>query len=737
MTRWTLRRWNKWVAMVVLSLGAGATTGCIKPLYQTPETQQLAASVSLPQDLEHNPNVSAAPDVSDHKAPATVLDSNRAPRQMTLAEAFAIALERGSIGSTFGGSLTNLGTGSGRGSVFQDDLAPTIRPGGSSDDAIRAFAFDPAIQYADLEGALSKFDARATTSMTWRKQDQAVANIFNNFNNGDFAAFSAGLVKPLPTGGTAGITFDTNYSKLGSAPAGFAVINPSYTPSATIQFEQPILRDAGIDVNQLLAQHPGSTQNPFRATGGRQEGILVTRLRVDQAKHQFERSVNVLLLNVESTYWQLYAAYFAKYAAEQAVRQGYITWEQVQQLQTAGLQTKQAVAQAKAQFDEFRSNYLNALQQVIETERQFRGLLGLPLEDGTRLVPADEPTLAPYKPDWASSLAEALNLRPELQISRQEIKAQQLNLMLAHNNVRPDLRLFANYNINSIGNTIGGAGPIPTINAQGQQVDIPGNAFASLADNRFNNWAIGLRLDYPLGNRDAFSQLKAAQLGLARTHVSLKNQERKAELFLGSIYQQLVQSHEQIGIQRARRVSLGEQLEGQYERVRIGKDPLIQLLDAQNRFADSIRAEAQSIANYNIALSGWHYAKGTIQQYSNVTIADGPLPTAVAERAADHFKARSAALKLRERPSDLPLPTDEHSPAVLPADVGQVKSLPELNQVKPSPASPPIGPSMKVPGISVEPPKSGPPAELPISHVIPPDPATDLPPSTPVSKYRK
>ena len=42
------------------------------------------------------------------------------------------------------------------------------------------------------------------------------------------------------------------------------------------------------------------------------------------------------------------------------------------------------------------------------TERQLRFTIGLPPEDGCRLVPNDEPTLAPYTPDWCTALNEAL-----------------------------------------------------------------------------------------------------------------------------------------------------------------------------------------------------------------------------------------------------------------------------------------------------------------------------------------
>ena len=303
-----------------------------------------------------------------------------------------------------------------------------------------------------------------------------------------------------------------------------------------------------MDINQLLPQHPGSTQlQNYRPSGGRAEGILVTRLRADQAKAEFEREVNFLVFNVELAYWSLYGRYYSKYAAEQALRQAYVTWEQLRQLQEAGLQTKQGVAQARAQFEEFRLQYLVALQNVLEGERRLRGILGLPVEDGQRIVPADTPILAPYRPDWHASLAEALTNRPELRMTRQELKVQQLNVMLQENNVRPDLRAFANYNVNGIGTRLDGQGPQTQINpATGAETTVPGNALGSLSDNKFGNWQVGVRLDMPIGYRDAHANLKVAQLNLARSHIVLRSQEQKAESFLASLYQQLAAYHEQI-----------------------------------------------------------------------------------------------------------------------------------------------------------------------------------------------
>ena len=63
-----------------------------------------------------------------------------------------------------------------------------------------------------------------------------------------------------------------------------------------------------------------------------------------------------------------------------------------------------------------------ALDTVLDNERQLRAMLGMSIEDGTRLVPSDTPTIVEKRPDWEKALTEALKNRPELRIAREEIK---------------------------------------------------------------------------------------------------------------------------------------------------------------------------------------------------------------------------------------------------------------------------------------------------------------------------
>lgn len=377
-------------------------------------------------------------------------------------------------------------------------------------DAIRVLALDPAIAGADIEAALAKFDTRLTGALSWSTTDQPIGSALQAFQAGGSgsinaienqdAAFNLGLIKPLPTGGVAGITFRTDY-QLTNLTA--ARVNPSYRPSIQFQFEQPLLQGFGVEINQLRASHPGSVLTPFQ-TGGRVEGILLARLRFDESRIEFERQLHVLLLNVEVAYWNLYSSYWNLYAREQGLRQAYEAWKIQREKFRVGTVAVAEEAQARGQYELFRSQRLTALDNVLEAERRLRVLVGLPVQDTHRLVPADKPTLAPYRPDWEVARQECLALRPELLLSRQDLKARQLELINQKNLLLPDVRMFATYDMNGIGSRLDGFG---------QE-----NALRSLATGQFSNAQIGLRADIPLGFRDAHAGTRVARLNLERAY---------------------------------------------------------------------------------------------------------------------------------------------------------------------------------------------------------------------------
>jgi outer membrane protein TolC len=588
---------------------------------------------------------------------------DRAIRYLSLAEAVAISLEQGTVGQP---SLLFPGIG-------LDNLiaAPQGSPPSGS-DSIRVLSMDPATTAANIDASLAKFDAVLGTTMLWTETDQPIVSALQNLQAGgstsglsaivqNQAQFQTGLYKPLPTGGVAGITFTAPYTNT-NLPARLPNF---YQPSLQFTFEQPLLQGFGVEINQLRAFHPGSiipisppnsltpppvgTFLPYNFNNvsgvglGLPPGILIARIRFNQNRAEFERNVNQMLLNVENAYWNLYGSYYQLYSREQGLRFAYETWKITGAQFKAGRVSRAALAQAEGQYNLFRSQRLQAIDTVLDNERQLRAMLGMQIEDGTRLVPSDAPTLAEYRPDWKTGWFEAMQNRPELYMARQDVKVSQLNVQLAKNFLLPDLRSYLAYDSNSIGNRLDGNGPL--------------NAFRNLASNTFNDWTIGLRLGMPLGFRFASAQVRQSQLQLARAYLVLQDQELKAERFLGLYYRRMSSAYFQIKAARAQREAFATQLEIRYQLYRVGANEpgtgnpvtLNLLLEAQRFWAEALATEYQAIVTYNNSIAGWEYAKGTILQHDNVTISEGPIPVAAQKRAVEHQRERTKALVLRER----------------------------------------------------------------------------------------
>jgi outer membrane protein TolC len=612
-------RWK--LVLAGLALMAATTTGCRQPCLTFEADLDHYRKMSVP-NLETDPNAAAAQIAGHLPSPATVNDPDRKPRPITLAEAVAIGLENGNVGNQLvaqPGFLTdNLVNYNGR------DVAGS--------DYIRVLRLDPAIAGSDIESSLSKFDALYTSSMNWNTSDLPTQGL-NQFNNGQTAVFNSTILKPLPTGGVAGITFSTQYQNLTNPPTGFNLINPAYTPQLQFAFEQPLLQGFGVEINQLRSQHPNSILTPFASTV-RSEGILITRVKFDQSRIDFERQVAFMLLNIETAYWNLYRDYWALYSREQGLRQAFEAWKINKLRFDAGKVATQDLAQSRGQYESFRDQRLSALGQVLESERQLRGLLNLPVEDGFRLIPVDPPTLTPYLPDWTTSVNEAMALRPELILARNDLKLRQLDLINQKNLLLPDLRSTATYALSGIGSRLDGGA---------------GNAFRNLAENDFQTWGLGLRLSMPIGYRDAHAQERIARLNLAKAYYVVQQQELICKRALELHYRRIQENYDHIAILRSEREARATELEARTKEYLAGRGTLDFLLQSQSQWADALRAEYAAIVDYNNALAAFEFDKGTMLRYDNVNIGEGELPAAAQVRAVEHEKERSHALILRQR----------------------------------------------------------------------------------------
>jgi hypothetical protein len=335
---------------------------------------------------------------------------------------------------------------------------------------------------------------------------------------------------------------------------------------------QPALLFPGVQV----AEPPHVQPAQVLADPKSAHGIFLVR-PPDRPPLEFERNVNQMLLNVETAYWNLYGSYWNLYSREQGLRFAYLAWQSVRERYAAGSVSRGDLAQARGQYELFRGQRLSAVDTLLDNERQLRALMGLPIEDGTYLVPSDAPALAPSSPDWQKALRETLARRPELQMARIDVAANRLNLL--------------------------------RIKLQ-QAWDV----FCS---------------DTPEDQSGA--DVRMARLQLARSCAVLHDQELKAERFLGLEYRRITSNYEQIRAQRAQREALAQQMRAREEEFRVGRRTVDIVLEAQRFWSDALANEYNAVVAYNNALCAFQYAKGAITRHAHVTITDH-LPNSTALR---------------------------------------------------------------------------------------------------------
>lgn len=653
-------------ALVVM----GILSGC-QPTFLAKDTF-IDANASLPAKLEQDHLPPTGPLSVMTKAPPTVNQPERKPRELTLQLAFAIALENGSVSSR-----------AGAGAGLADDTGASATPGGGSltvnqTEKIKVLALYPAISHAAMEASLSRFDTLFVNGVSWSATDQ-LAQGLQNFTNGHSASVYAGFAKPLTTGGFASVMFINSYQNLTTPPTGaFSTINPQYASRLVFGIEQPIMRDWGVFINQLLPRFPsptGQSINPnssqvLGAVNNRQgqlssfvdrntEGILISRLRLDQQRAEFERNVHILIVTTEVAYWNLYSKYGQLYSAEENLRILHTIWQEAHNRFKQGSMPPEAYYQILGQYEEFRAERIRSLNEVLEAERNLRGIIGLPVDDGERLVPITPPTFMELRPNWELALQDALNLRPELQLARDNLKYHQYLLSIQKNLLRPDLRAHIRYEPNGLGSTLTGNGEF----VDGTGTLRPTNAFRSLAGGHFADYTIGLSLSMPLGYRHELAAIRAARLELTQSYLFLRDQEDRATRFLAKHYQEVAHEYKRIETHHAERVAYGTSLGVLFDKKAKGQISFITkegqptpFLEIQRRYAAALIKEYTAIAEYNNALARLEWAKGTILRYNNIQINEGALPQAAQVRAVEYEKERSKSFVLRTRPDSLTQP---------------------------------------------------------------------------------
>lgn len=577
---------------------------------------------------------------------------------------------------------------------------------------------EPSIVESDprfgVEAALSAFDAQFSSIGNIEKNDRAVNNelltggarLFQQ----DLAQFQTQISKHTATGAEFALRNNTNYD---ANNASRNLFHSSWQVDYEFEFRQPLGQGRGLQFNRIAG--------PL-ATPGSAEGVVIARVNTDISLANFELGLRDLVNNIENAYWELYFAYRDLDVKIHARDRALTTWRSVYRNELAPPGQEAYAREQYYLFEEAVQNALsgrvapssannsglavslqNTAGGVYVAERRLRLLLGLPANDRRLIRPARDPSLAKIVFDWGEVTAEALSRRAELRAQRSRVERRELQLIAARNFMLPRFDIVGQYRYRGFGKHLMGQLYNPTDPFE----ESFQSAYNNLARGDHQEWQLGFELAFPIGFRQAHAAVRNAQLELARSKGILDEQQRLVIHDLSNVMADVDRAYLVVQLSYDRRRAAGEQLEIlEGRRSREPDFDLNQLLDAQRRKVDADSRYFRALAEYAVAIKNVHFAKGTLMEYNNIFLSDGPWPGSYAARDRIRGPLARAGSRQCDQPGPTPAVATEYH---VPVESGELEAVPQEMPGQPPPLPDPRlnggdeGPA----GTDVAPPPSG------------------------------
>jgi len=305
----------------------------------------------------------------------------------------------------------------------------------------------------------------------------------------DDASASVSLTRPLPTGGTLGLRFGTEYTRVASL-SGAGGATGTYRPAAVLSFTHPLLRGCGTRVARAARRR--------------------ARSALDQAGLRREAAAADLVRAVVQTYWELAFAETRLRVRRSSLG---LAREQLRAVRAnieVGKQPPSAAAEVEVAIALREDEAVQAELLVRERSLELQQLLGVEADAGAAPLGTRDPLEPRFTARGSKAIATAPGVRaaierarqhnPELAAARAAVAAAAIEVDVTRNGLLPQLDFTV------------GAGPL------GSDAS-PRAAFDELA--RAGGYAVqaGLTLSFPIERNEARGQHAAAREGLRKARL--------------------------------------------------------------------------------------------------------------------------------------------------------------------------------------------------------------------------
>lgn len=465
---------------------------------------------------------------------------------------------------------------------------------------LRVEALNVPIGKEDVTAEDALFDPTMDATLSGQTQKTPTASAFSgdDFNLQRTYDGEAGISKKFRFGLDGSLSVQTSRDSNNSTIEG---LDPQYRSFLVLGLTQPLLRDFGTGVNTTDVRIAETRlQQATLGTLSKAQGLAAD---IETAYYEMAQAIEVYRYRIESRNLaqQLLEGNREKFDA------GLIPISEVQEAETAVASRDEQVLSARQQVETVGNRLKNLLEINWDDpmSREFYRTESLP---GTDQV----------FPSLNEALPVALTSRPDLEQQRLEIVRRNIRLEYAENQILPRLDLNATLGANGLSGeqrSIEFAGVASDPNAQ------TGDYFDSvdrLADGDGYEWYAGVRLSYPLGNREAKARYRRSGLEKKQAIYGLKRLETTVETEVINGLIAVKHSLERVQVSR-RFESLAETtLSQEMERLKEGLSDTFRILDFQDKVIEARIRKVTALGDFDKGLADLYRAMGTNLERLNI-----------------------------------------------------------------------------------------------------------------------
>jgi HAE1 family hydrophobic/amphiphilic exporter-1 len=452
----------------------------------------------------------------------------------------------------------------------------------------------------------SSFSAMRSTTPTGTSQLAGVTALNTSSLN---QSGSIGISQFFPTGTT--VTASTSASRFSDINS---AINPAWSPSLNLFFNQPLLKNRGLFVNRAQ--------------------IVIAQRGLQQSRDNFESQVSSIIQNVVTDYWIAVLQLQTLIVDKKAVDQAQASYDHDKRSLELGALPPYDIYRTESELASRKVTEIQQEYTVKEAEDALRDAIGADLDSSVGALDLDltehvEPVGELLAMDINQAIQTALKKRPELEVERLQLDIDDINIRLAHNQMQPDLELQGTLTSNGLGGNLfqlsQATPPLPPVLLAPGGL---GQAYSQVGAFQFPTYSASLTLSLPIRNRAAEAAVGSSQVNKKRDLYSQRAELQSIELEARNAIHSLEQAKLSMSAAKIARDLTQKNLDAEQRKFDLGAETLFVLLDTQTQLATADLALVNAQVSYQLALTAVQHATGELIERYHVQIKD-PKPSLV------------------------------------------------------------------------------------------------------------